>query len=421
MPQAKVTPAFIAQASFEQAKATGQANVDRVIYWDENLPGFGLMLTANGHRSYVVQYRANGASRRMTINGNLPLSVARKQAKALQGDVAKGKDPLGERRKAREAEANSVRSVAEEYLRREGKKLRTIGERRAEFRRYIYPRFATRPIDSIKRSEIVRLLDKIEEKNGPGAAQKGLVALSRLFNWYASRSDDFRSPIVRGMARVNPKERARDRILSDDELRMVWRTAESFSNVYSHLLRFILLTATRRREASNMNRSELSRDGTEWTIPAKRYKSKLDHVVLLSKLAQKVLAQVPVMGTKGWVFTTDGTVPISGFSKFKKAFDARVLAELRKVDPEAEPLPKWTTHDLRRTARTLMARAGVNAEHAERALGHVIGGVQGVYNKYEYRDEKRAAFEAVALQIERVLAGPQAKVVPLRGSAATAG
>src|SRR5437870_96192 len=158
MPQAKLTPAFIAKANFER-----QANADRVIYWDESLPGFGLMLTANGHRSYVVQYRANGASRRMTIKGNLPLSVARKQAKALQGDVAKGKDPLGEKRKAHEAEANSLRSIAEEYLKREGRKLRTIKERRAEFRRYIYPRLGGRSIDSIKRSEIVRLLDKVED------------------------------------------------------------------------------------------------------------------------------------------------------------------------------------------------------------------------------------------------------------------
>jgi integrase len=83
---------------------------------------------------------------------------------------------------------------------------------------------------------------------------------------------------------------------------------------------------------------------------------------------------------------------------------ASLRMELRKHDPEGKPLPVWTTHDLRRTARTLMARAGVDPDHAERALGHVIGGVQGVYNKHEYRDEKRAAFEALALQIECILA-----------------
>jgi integrase len=415
MPQVKLTQAFV-----EKAQALPGAG-DRTIYWDTALPGFGLMVTNASHKSYVVQYRANGASRRMTIKGGLSLTDAKKQAKALQGDVSKGHDPLGEERKAKVAQANSLRSVAEEYLKREGKKLRTIEERRAEFRRYIYPRFAARPIDTIKRSEIVRLLDKVEDGHGPGAAQKALVALSRLLNWYANRSDDFRSPIVRGMARINPKERARDRVLSDDELRTVWGAAEASGNVYGHLLRFILLTATRRREASNMNRRELSSNGIEWTIPAGRYKTKLDHLVPLSKLAQALLAQVPVTGTKGWVFTTDGNVPISGFSKFKKAFDGRVLAELQKDDPNSKPLPRWTTHDLRRTARTLMARAGVPPDHAERALGHVIGGVQGVYNKHEYRDEKRAAFEALASQIERILAGSQRNVVPIRAAVVTAG
>jgi len=415
MPQVKLTQAFVEKAQ------PPPGTRDRTIYWDAALPGFGLMVTGASHKSYVVQYRANGASRRMTIKGGLSLADAKKQAKALQGDVSKGHDPLAEQRKAKAAQANSLRSVAEEYLKREGKKLRTINERQAEFRRYIYPRFAARPIDNIKRSEIVRLLDKVEDGHGPGAAQKALVALSRLFNWYASRSDDFRSPIVRGMARINSKERARNRILSDAELRAVWRAAEGSGNVYGYLIRFILLTATRRRETSNMNRSELSRDGTEWTIPAKRYKTKLDHLIPLSKLAQAVLAQTPVIGTKGWVFTTGGNVAISGFSKFKKAFDKHVLAQLRKDDPDVKHLPRWTTHDLRRTARTLMARAGVPAEHAERALGHVIGGIQGVYNKYEYRDEKRIAFEALASQIERILAGPQTNVVPLRASAATEG
>jgi integrase len=349
----------------------------------------------------------------MTIKGGLSPLEARKQAKAIQGDVAKGRDPLGDKRKELAAERNSLHSVAEDYLKREGKKLRTLNGRRAEFRNYIYPRLGARPIDSIKRSEIVKLLDSVEEKNGPGAAQKALVALSRLFNWYASRSDDFRSPIVRGMARINPRERARDRTLSDDELRVVWRAAERSGNVYGHFLRFILLTAARRREASNMNRSELSVDGNEWLIPGARYKTKLDHLVPLSGMAKEVLANVPVLGTKGWVFTTNGNVPISGFSKFKDRFDNKVLAELCKHDADAQPLPEWTTHDLRRTARTLMARAGVSPDHAERALGHIIGGVQGVYNQHQYRDEKRAAFEALAAQIGRIL-HPQENVVPMR-------
>jgi integrase len=182
-----------------------------------------------------------------------------------------------------------------------------------------------------------------------------------------------------------------------------------------YLVRFLLLTATRLREASKMNRGELSADGTEWTIPAARHKSKRDFLVPLSKAAQEALAAVPVIGTKGLVFTHDGETSLSGFSKAKRGFDEVVLAELRKANPKAEPLPRWTNHDLRRTARSLMSRAGVPPRHAEAALGHVIAGVEGTYDRHTYADEKRAAFESLALQIERILK-PQNNVVAMRGA-----
>ncbi len=125
--------------------------------------------------------------------------------------------------------------------------------------------------------------------------------------------------------------------------------------------------------------------------------------------------KLPVIGRKGWIFTTDGEHPIGGFSKFKRQFDARVCAQMREHDPDAKPLPRWTNHDLRRTARSLMSRAGVSPDHAERALGHVIGGVRGTYDRHEFKAEKAQAFEALALQIARIL-NPQENVVALRGS-----
>ena len=161
-----------------------------------------------------------------------------------------------------------------------------------------------------------------------------------------------------------------------------------------------------------MARSELSADGSEWLIPAARYKTKQDHLVPLSNAAQALLRQIPAIGRKGFVFTTRGETPLSGFSKFKSQFDEQVLAELCKRDPEAEPLTRWTTHDLRRTARSLMSRAGVPPDHAERAIGHVIGGVRGVYDRHAFKDEKRAAFEALAGQIDRVL-NPHDNIVPI--------
>ena len=147
---------------------------------------------------------------------------------------------------------------------------------------------------------------------------------------------------MRGMARTSIGERARERVLSDDELRAVWCAADTLSAAHARMLQVILLTATRLREASNMNRSEINGGGSQWTIPAVRHKSKRDFLCPLSQAAQDVLAKLPVIGRKGWIFTTDGSTPISGFSKGKRAFDEDVLAELRKADPKAK-LERWTT------------------------------------------------------------------------------
>src|SRR5258708_5044883 len=241
-------------------------------------------------------------------------------------------------------------------------------------------------------------------------AARGAPYVRPVMTGQASRSDDFRSPIVRGMARTSPKQRRRQRVLSDDELRAVWRAAEASQNAFSYLVQFLLLTATRRNEAARMKRGEVS--GDEWTIPQERYKTGLEMVIPLSAAAQGVLSAVPKIGKSGYVFTTDGKTPIAGFSKFKHAFDAKVLAELRKQDPEAKPLPNWTLHDCRRTARSLMSRAGIPADHAERCLGHVIGGVRGVYDRHEFHAEKKQAFAVLAALIDRIV-DPKANVVQL--------
>jgi integrase len=119
-----------------------------------------------------------------------------------------------------------------------------------------------------------------------------------------------------------------------------------------------------------MRRSEVIRD--EWIIPQERYKTGLELVIPLSPAAEAVLTAAPRIGKSGLVFTTDGKRPLAGFSKFKRNFDAKVLAELRTENPEAE-LPRWTLHDLRRTARSLMSRAGVPSDHEARPVGLAFG------------------------------------------------
>ena len=417
----------LTQAAVDKAKKPTEG--DREIYWDTLTSGFGLQVTASGHRSFIFQYRHNGRSRRMALNGAFlvleakknkhavkpsksGLEAARREAEKIKVAVKDGRDPLKELQSARAADSNSVRAIAEEFFTLAGKNMRSIDDRRAVFRLHIFPKFGARPIDSIRRSEISKLLDTVAHNSGPVAAAHVLVALRRLFNWFAGRDDDFLNPISKGMG-GDYKAEERDRVLADDELRVIWKVASEHRGPYDYLIQYITLTASRLRESADMNRSELNADGTEWTIPAKRYKTAVDHLVPLSQAAKELLARMPIIGTKGLVFTNDGKTAISGFSKYKKQFDARVLAELRKTNPEAQPLPRWTSHDLRRSARTLMARAGVPERHAEAALGHVVGGVAGVYNRFAYKDEKAAAFQALANLVSRII-DPQANVVSLR-------
>ena len=414
MPTQKLTPSFVKRAAHLDDPT--RPGADRTIYWDENLRGFGLMVTTGGHKSYVVQYRANGVSRRFTIKSSVPLKAALKQAKGVIGQVAKGGDPVTEKREAeaetRAAISGTLEAVAKDYLKRDGSKLRSKGERERILKKYLYPTFGARPLDSIKRSEIIKLLDRITDDHGPVMADHVLAMLRRVMSWHAVRDDDFKSPIIKGMARTSIKERARSRTLDDDELRAVWRAAETLATPYARMLQFILLTATRLREAAHMKRAEINAGGIEWTIPKERHKSKKDFLCPLSTAAQDVLAKTPSIGRKGWVFTNDGEHAVGGFSNFKRAFDKLVLAELQKHDRAAD-LPRWTIHDLRRTARSLMSRAGVPPRHAEMALGHVVPGVEGTYDRHSYFDEKRAAFEALAAQVARIL-NPQANVVALR-------
>jgi hypothetical protein len=194
--RAKLTPAFVAKAA---------TDLERLIFWDEAMPGFGLMVTRNGHKSYVVDYRAAGRKRRMHLKTGLTLTDARREAKAILGTVAKGGDPLGERRKAK---SGTLKAIVEEYLAREGDRLRTIDERRTVLERLVLPKLGARPINDITRTDIVRLLDKIADENGAPMADHVLAYLRRVLTWHASRSDDFRSPIVRGMARTSPKQAA---------------------------------------------------------------------------------------------------------------------------------------------------------------------------------------------------------------------
>jgi integrase len=332
------------------------------------------------------------------IGDPLSLAAARRLAAQAMHQVSLGRDPAREKADGRSRLAlkpvETFQAVAEGYLKREGKSLRTADDRRADLSRLVYPALGFMPIASIRRMDIIHLLDSIEDERGPAMADKALALVRRIMGWHAARTDDFASPIIRGMARTRPRERARERILCDEELRSVWTAAESAGR-FGAFVRFLLLSGARRNEAAELPWAELS--ATDWTLPASRNKAKLELVRPLSGAALALLRAIPRTGI--FVFGA-GNRPLGGFSKYKAAFD------------RACGVNGWTLHDLRRTARSLMSRAGVRPDVAELCLGHVITGVRGVYDRHAYHEEKHAAFEALSGQIDRIL-HPRANVAPL--------
>jgi hypothetical protein len=251
----KLTAAFVKSATAEDGK-------ERSVYWDQELSGFGLMVTSAGHRSYVVQYRSHGRSRRYTIGdaAKIDLDAARRRARQIFGEVAHGGDPAADKRRDAEADRHSLKAVCESYLAREGGKIRTGEKRRATLERLVYPKLGTRQIDDIRRLDIVHLLDDIEDTRGPAMADQVLAILRRVFNWHAIRDDDFRSPIVRGMNPRDAEAHERNRVLNDDELTSVWKAAETYPGPWGQFVRFLLLTAARRNEVAEMRWDELSGD-----------------------------------------------------------------------------------------------------------------------------------------------------------------
>jgi integrase len=373
---------------------------------DTGCRGLYLIVQPTGRKAWAVRYRFEGATRKLTLDTGLTLAAARKAATAALHELETGNDPAAARAEAKvnaaAAKADTVAAICEDYLRREGHKLRTVDQSVSILKRLVYPVIGDRPVEGLKRSDIVRLLDRIEDGQGQRAADVTLSVLRRIFNWHTLRSDSFIPPIVPGMGRQNARDHRRTRILNDDELRRVWlaSTAED-AQPFGALIRFLLLTAARRSEAAGMRWNEVEANGV-WTLPARRSKNKTDVPRPLCQAAQALLNAQPRYSGCEYVFTNNGAAAIQSFSGAKKRLD------------NVSGVTGWRLHDLRRTARSLLSRAGIHPDLAERCLGHAIGGVRGVYDRHQYVDEMRHAFEALAALIARLVSGTPAGVVPIR-------
>jgi integrase len=369
--------------------------------------GFGVRVTASGARAFVLNYRLRGREHRFTIGAWPDWTALRavREARNLRQRVDRGEDPLKDR--APIPATKSVSSVIDDfmtrYVRSKERPLRSADQIQSAFDRLVKPRIGKIGVYELRRSHVAEMLDRVEDEAGPVQADRVRAYLRKALSWYAERDDEFNlnAAFVRVVARANPKERARTRVLSDDELRTVWPLL-SEAGTFGALLKTLLVTAQRRDEVANMTWTEIGTDGT-WTIPAERYKTKRSNHVPLSTAALRVVEAQPKIDGCDYVFPSRTETPFSGFGKSKAAFDKAVREVLQKRGRAAEVPPNWTLHDLRRTAKTLMARAGVRPDISERVLGHVIAGVEGTYDRHSYADEKRDALEKLAALIERIL------------------
>ncbi|HUK11222.1 MAG TPA: site-specific integrase [Stellaceae bacterium] len=357
--------------------------------------GFGVRVTAAGARSFVLNYRLRGREYRYTIGAYPDWStlLAVREARALRQRIDRGENPLDDRlpTPATKTVGDVLNDFVGRYLRNKEAPLRSAGAIESAFNRLVKPSIGKHRIYDLRRSHIAEMLDGIEDDTGPVMADRTRAYLRKALSWYAERDDQFNlnAVIVPVAPRANAKDRARTRVLSDEEIRTIW-PALGGAGTFGALIKVLLLTAQRRDEVARMNRGEIGAEGI-WTIPAERYKTKRPSHVPLSKAALAVIEAQPKIDGCDYVFASSVKTPFSGFGKSKAALD------------KAAPVPHWTLHDLRRTAKTLMARAGVRPDISERVLGHAISGIEGVYDRHSYADEKRDALERLATMVDRIL------------------
>lgn len=375
--------------------------------------GFGVVVTAGGTKSFVLNYRVGAIQRRYTIGRWPDWSALRavREARGLRQRIDRGEDPLAVRVAAKAladppVEAPAERTIADmlnDFVRLHvEKRLRRPDNYTAAFERLVKPAIGSVPVYTLRRSHIATMLNEIA---GDVMADRALAYFTSALNWQAAQDDEFTPPRLTGLRRVKGGQ-GRERVLDDAEIRAIWRAAER-AGTFGAVVRFLLLTGQRRGDVYGMAWGEL--DGSTWTIPAARYKTGRDHVVPLSKAARAIIEAQPRNGPL--VFSGRDGKPLSTGGNRKRLFDKAITTA------GGTPLQPWTVHDLRRTARTLMGRSDVRPDIAERVVGHAVGNaVAQIYDRHRYLDEKRDALEALAAMIERILQPTPDNVVNLRAS-----
>lgn len=386
---------------------------------DDLCTGLYLVVQTTGRKGWQVRYRHGGVHRRMTLGAfpTLSLAAARARAREVMAAASEGRDPAEEVKAAKAPKVaddrDLVRSLIKDFHKRHLSTLKTGDAVKRELDRHVVAAWGDRDVASITRRDVIELLDGIADSGRVVSANRVRAYLGKFFAWCIQRDILPLSPV----AGVKPvaREASRDRVLSDAEVRWLWQACEAEGFPWGPMGQILLLTGQRLSEVARMTDSEI--EGSLWRLPAARTKNGRAHSVPLSDAALAVLEAVPrIKSAAGYVFTTSGETPVSGFHKAREHL-ARRMAEIAAAERgQPVPIDHWTFHDLRRTAATGMARIGIPVRVTEAVLNHVSGtggGIVAVYQRHDFADEKQAALGAWSRLVLQLIEGKPDNVVQL--------
>ena len=377
-----------------------------ILVFDGMLPGFGVRVTAQGNRIFLLQYRYGVKVRRMVLGSygeELTTTQARSKAQIRLGEVRDGKDPEAERRAKRTAavlaESESKRADAEaaftfRRLAEGWEHLHLVGMRpsyRADAVGRINLHLATlldRPAGAITKTDAVTELDRIAKAAGDTTARRVMGYARSAYGWARKRGSVAVNPFE-GLPPIG-REISRDRVLTAEEIAAIWKAAGQLPPVHGSFVRFLMLTLARRDEVTKMRWSEVAPDRSRWTIPSERSKNGRAHVVHLAGPAQALLADLTKLDGDGLVFATGPGKALTTFSWMVRQIQA------------SSGTAGWRLHDFRRTGVTVLAGLGFPPHVCDRLLNHVTGAIQGVaavYQRAEFLAERKSALEAWAASV----------------------
>ncbi len=372
--------------------------------YDAVTPGLVLRITHTGVKTWSICYQVKGRPRRLTL-GSLPgvsLKLARDRAREARASLQRGADPVQEKKDAeREASIYGFESCVTDYVAKYAKaQQKTWKETERVLKRLAIPEFTDRPVKEIRRRDVVDLLDRVGAR-APYAANQLRAHLSRMFNWLVEREVIEASPLVG--ARPRSLGPPRDRVLSDEELGALWRSAGELGGPYGAAVRFIILTGLRKENASSLRWEQVEGD---WAVfSADEMKGGRVFRAPLSPAAKAIVAAQPKFkmakgGTGPYVFTSSGTHGLSNWSDEKKALEEMLAAKFERT------VPDWRLHDLRRTLGHGLARLGFPLEVRKRVLDHKADSRDVTASVYTWH-----SFDAEAMVAAKAWADYVAKLV----------